>query len=101
MQNKDISINYNSNKIKEREKRHKSAINALNIIEHNNSYSNDDYNNIYKKNNQNLNYWSDRLMTVEQMPRFKKSEINNKINEKNIKRQKFLDRINADIKDLL
>ena len=99
--NKDISINYNSNKIKEREKRHKSAINALNIIEHNNSYSNDDYNNVYKKNNQNVNYWSDRLMTVEQMPRFKKSEINNKINEKNIKRQKFLDRINADIKDLL
>ena len=99
--NKDISLNYNSNKIKDREKRHKSAVNALIINEHNNSYSNDDYYNIYKKNNPNLNYWSDRLMTVEQMPRFKKSEINNKINEKNIKRQKFLDRINADIKDLL
>ena len=40
-------------------------------------------------------------MTVEQMPRFKKSDINNKINEKNLKRQKFLDRVNADIKDLL
>ena len=40
-------------------------------------------------------------MTVEQMPRFKKSDINSKINEKNLKRQKFLDRINADIKDLL
>ena len=99
--NKDININYNSNKLKDREKRHKSAINALNIIEHNNSYSNDEYYNIYKKNNPNINNWSDRLMTVEQMPRFKKSEINYKINEKNIKRQKFLDRINADIKDLL
>ena len=96
---KDISINYNSNKIKDREKRHKSAIGVLNIIEHNNSYSNDDY--LYIANKNNANYWSDRLMTVEQMPRFKKSDINSKINEKNLKRQKFLDRINADIKDLL
>ena len=99
--NKEISINYNSNntKKKDKEKRHKSAIGVLNINEHNNSYSNDDYYYIYNKNN--ANYWSDRLMTVEQMPRFKKSDINNKINEKNLKRQKFLDRVNADIKDLL
>ena len=99
--NKDITINYHSNKIKDREKRHKSAIGALNINEHNNSYSNDDYHYLCKKNSPNANHLSDRLMTVEQMPRFKKSEINNKINEKNLKRQKFLDRINADIKDLL
>ena len=97
--NKDISINYNSNKIKDKEKRHKSAIGGLNINDHNNSYSNDDYYYICNKNN--IKYLSDRLMTVEQMPRFKKSDINNKINEKNLKRQKFLDRINADIKDLL
>ena len=97
--NKEVSINYNSNKLKDKEKRHKSAIGVLNINEHNNSYSNDDYYYIYNKNN--ANYWSDRLMTVEQMPRFKKSDINNKINEKNLKRQKFLDRVNADIKDLL
>ena len=97
--NKDLSINYNSNKIKDKEKRHKSALSGLNINDHNNSYSNDDYYYICNKNN--AKYWSDRLMTVEQMPRFKKSEINNKINEKNLKRQKFLDRINADIKDLL
>ena len=99
--NKENSINYNSNntKKKDKEKRHKSAIGVLNINEHNNSYSNDDYYYIYNKNNGNN--WSDRLMTVEQMPRFKKSDINNKINEKNLKRQKFLDRVNADIKDLL
>ena len=47
--NKDIGLNYNSNKIKDREKRHKSTINALIINENNNSYSNDDYYNIYKK----------------------------------------------------
>jgi hypothetical protein len=40
-------------------------------------------------------------MTAEQLPQFKKSDINNKINEKNIKRQKFLDRINANIKEIL
>ena len=97
--NKEISVNYNSNKIKDKEKRHKSAIGTLNINNHNNSYSNDDHYIFSNKNN--ANYWSDRLMTVEQMPRFKKSDINNKINEKNLKRQKFLDRVNADIKDLL
>ena len=97
--NKEVSINYNSNKLKDKEKRHKSAIGVLNINEHNNSYSNDDY--FFFCNKNNANYWSDRLMTVEQMPRFKKSDINNKINEKNLKRQKFLDRVNADIKDLL
>ena len=97
--NKEMSINYNSNKKKDKEKRHKSAIGGLNINEHNNSYSNDDYYFFYNKKGGNI--WSDRLMTVEQMPRFKKSDINNKINEKNLKRQKFLDRINADIKDLL
>ena len=99
--NKEIvNINFNSNKKKDREKRHKSAMGCLIINEHNNSYSNDDYYFFCNKNN-NANYLSDRLMTVEQMPRFKKSDINNKINEKNLKRQKFLDRINADIKDLL
>ena len=92
-------INYNSDKTKknEKSKRHKSAIGVLNG--HNNSYNEDDYYYICNKNN--FKYWSDRLMTAEEIPQFKKSDINNKINEKNIKRQKFLDRINADIKEIL
>jgi len=95
------SSNFNSNKVKnnEKSKRHKSAIGVLNVRNHNNSYNEDDYYYICNKNN--FKYWSDRLMTAEQIPQFKKSDINNKINEKNIKRQKFLDRINADIKDIL
>ena len=94
-------LNYNSNKVKlnEKSKRHKSAIGGLNSHNHNNSYNEDDYYYICNKNN--FKFWSDRLMTAEQLPQFKKSDINNKINEKNLKRQKFLDRINADIKDLL
>ena len=99
--NKDVGINNNSNKSKlnEKTKRHKSAIGVINVHNHNNSYNEEDYYYICNKNN--FKFWSDRLMTVEQMPHFKKSDINSKINEKNIKRQKFLDRINADIKDLL
>ena len=95
-------INYNSDKTKKNEKakRHKSAIGVLNGHNgHNSSYNEEDYYYICNKNN--FKYWSDRLMTAEEIPQFKKSDINNKINEKNLKRQKFLDRINADIKEIL
>ena len=94
--NKDINLN---SKKKEKTKRHKSAIGGLNSHNHNNSYNEDDCYYICNKNN--YKFWSDRLMTAEQLPQFKKSDINNKINEKNIKRQKFLDRINANIKEIL
>ena len=83
----------------EKGKRHKSAIGVINGHSHSNSYNEEDYYYICNKNN--INYWSDRLMTAEQMPQFKKSDINNKINEKNLKRQKLLDKMNSDIKDLL
>ena len=95
------NINYSNNKAKanDKSKRHKSAIGGLNTHNHNNSYNEEDYYYICDKNN--FKFWSDRLMTAEQLPQFKKNDINNKINEKNLKRQKFLDRINADIKDIL
>ena len=95
------NINFNINKVKnnEKTKRYKSAIGVLNSHNHNTSYNEDDYYYICNKNN--FKFWSDRLMTAEQLPQFKKSDINNKINEKNIKRQKFLDRINANIKEIL
>jgi hypothetical protein len=95
-------LNFNSEKTKKNEKtkRHKSAIGVLNGHNgHNSSYNEEDYYYICNKNN--FKYWSDRLMTAEEIPQFKKSDINNKINEKNLKRQKFLDRINSDIKEIL
>ena len=101
--NKEHFNNLNNNmkkeKIKENTKRHKSAIGGLNVHNHNSSYNEDDYYYICNKNN--FKFWSDRLMTAEQLPQFKKSDINIKINEKNIKRQKFLDRINSNNKDIL
>ena len=100
MNREPININNNNKgKNNEKSKRHKSAIGVVNVSNHNNSYNEDD--NYYICNKNNIKYWSDRLMTAEQFPRFRKSDINNKINDKNIKRQKFLDRINADIKDVL
>ena len=97
----EINLNYNikKEKNKEKTKRNKSAIGGLNAHNHNNSYNEEDYYYICNKNN--FKFWSDRLMTAEQIPQFKKRDINNKINEKNIKRQKFLDRINANDKDIL
>ena len=99
VQNNNANFNSNKTKANDKSKRHKSAIGGLNGHNHNNSYNEDDYYYICNKNN--FKFWSDRLMTAEQLPQFKKSDINNKINEKNLKRQKFLDRINADIKDIL
>ena len=100
--NKEQIINFNMNKanINQKTKRHKSAIGVLNAHNHNHniSYNEDDYYYICNKNN--FKFLSDRLMTAEQIQQFKKSEINNKINEKNIKRQKFLDRINANSKEI-
>ena len=69
-----INMKYNNDKAKRNEKsrRHKSAIGVQNG--HNNSYNNeDDY--YYICNRNNIKYWSDRLMTVEQTPQFKKSDI--------------------------
>ena len=41
------------------------------------------------------------MVTTEQVPQIKKSDLNNMLNERNKRRQKFLDKINSDDKDLL
>ena len=42
-----------------------------------------------------------RFITFEEIPQVKKRELNFLLNERNKKRQKFLDKINAGNKDLL
>ena len=50
---------------------------------------------------QNINEDEGRFITFEEMPHVKKRELNFLLNERNKKRQKFLDKINAGNKDLL
>ena len=45
---------------------------------------------------------TNRLITIDQIPQFKKSDLNIALNERNKKRQKFLDKINGvNDKDIL
>ena len=58
-------------------------------------------NSVNNKINKNNNEDEGRFITFEEMPHVKKRELNFLLNERNKKRQKFLDKINAGNKDLL
>ena len=85
--NKSFNEEENFNRFKE-----------LNFNIKSNSVSNRINNNIY---NENYNDNQGRLITFEEIPQVKKRELNFLLNERNKKRQKFLDKINAGNKDML
>ena len=58
-------------------------------------------NSVTNRINKNSNEDEGRFITFEEMPHVKKRELNFLLNERNKKRQKFLDKINAGNKDLL
>ena len=58
-------------------------------------------NSVTNRVNKNINEDEARFITFEEMPHVKKRELNFLLNERNKKRQKFLDKINAGNKDLL
>ena len=58
-------------------------------------------NSVSNRINKNNNEDEGRFITFEEMPHVKKRELNFLLNERNKKRQKFLDKINAGNKDLL
>ena len=63
------------------------------------SFSDDDFiNNHFGGINNEIN---GRLITIEQMPQVKKSDLNYLLNERDKRRQKLLDKINAGNKDML
>ena len=80
-----------------------------NLITHNNNgRENSSVENSFVGNNnislvvKNLGSNTNRIMTIDQMPQFKKSDLNIALNERNKKRQKFLDKINGvNDKDML
>ena len=91
----------------------KDMIDIINIAQkHNKSFNEEDNfislnrfslksNSVNNKINKNNNEDEGRFITFEEMPHVKKRELNFLLNERNKKRQKFLDKINAGNKDLL
>ena len=91
----------------------KEMIDIVNIAQkHNNSFNEEDNfislnrfslksNSVTNRINKNINEDEGRFITFEEMPHVKKRELNFLLNERNKKRQKFLDKINAGNKDLL
>ena len=65
--------------------------NSFSNINNNININNNNFITLNKKNNKS----SGNLLTNEQIPQFKKSDLNFILNEKNRKRQKFLDKING------
>ena len=91
----------------------KEMIDMINIAQkHNKSFNEEDNfialnrfslksNSVTNRINKNINEDEGRFITFEEMPHVKKRELNFLLNERNKKRQKFLDKINAGNKDLL
>ena len=89
----------------------KDMIDIINIAQkHNKSFNEEDNslnrlhlksNSVNNRINKNSNEDEGRFITFEEMPHVKKRELNFLLNERNKKRQKFLDKINAGNKDLL
>ena len=91
----------------------KEIIDLVNIAQkHNKSFNEDDNytslnrfslksKSVTNRINKNSNEDEGRFITFEEMPHVKKRELNFLLNERNKKRQKFLDKINAGNKDLL
>ena len=91
----------------------KEMIDFVNIAQkHNKSFNEEDNyislnrfslksNSVTNRINKNSNEDEGRFITFEEMPHVKKRELNFLLNERNKKRQKFLDKINAGNKDLL
>ena len=110
---KDVKVINKGNESRKNSITKKEMIDIVSLGQkHNKSFNEDDnfcsFNRINLKSNSVSNrdkkkYFEEdgRFMTFEEMPHVKKRELNFLLNERNKKRQKFLDKINAGNKDLL